>query len=97
MGQRDFAIVFRPEKIEAIVPLDTLMEDREDLIDDDERHHIDSTIAYVMHCMVRDDWQEEFFEALDDYLENTPSVTELEAQTRRAQFKLITNDSIDEN
>lgn len=88
LSQEDFAIVFRNSKIEAIMPAD----DSEGEEMSESRVHIENTISYIMHCLLREDWQDEFFDAVEDYLENA---SEIEAEQRRSQFKLITNDSID--
>ena len=89
----DFAIVFRDSKLEAVVPL------LEDSGDSDEeiaakREYIDNTISYVVHCLLREDWQEEFFDAVDEYLEKA---SEIEAEERRAKFKLIVNNEVEDN
>lgn len=89
LDDNDFAIVFRASKVEAIVPTSHL-EDREMTEEEEEAHsQIDGTISYLMHCLMRDDWQEEFFEAVEEYLENA---SDIEAEERRAQFKLIKGD-----
>lgn len=88
LGQEDYAIVFRDSKIEAIMPAD----DSEDEEMSESRVHIENTISYIMHCLLREDWQDEFFDAVEDYLENA---SEIEAEQRRSQFKLIINDDAD--
>ena len=93
LGPQDFAIVFRGSKVEAIVPEGQL--EKEDMSPEEEEalSQIDGTISYLMHCLMRDDWQEEFFEAVEEYLENA---SEIEAEERRAQFKLILGDKTDD-
>ena len=93
LSPEDFAIVFRDSKLEAVVPL------LEDSGDSDEeiaakREYIDNTISYVVHCLLREDWQEEFFDAVDEYLEKA---SEIEAEERRAKFKLIVNNEVEDN
>lgn len=90
LEENDFAIVFRSSKVEAIVP--TAHQDKDNLTPEEEEIHsqIDGTISFLMHCLMRDDWQEEFFDAVDEYLENA---SEIEAAERRAQFRLIIGDN----
>ena len=90
----DFAIVFRGAKVEAIVPTGHL--EKDNLTPDEELAHaqIDGTISYLMHCLMRDDWQEEFFDAVDEYLDNA---SEIEAIERRSQFKLIVSESAEDD
>jgi hypothetical protein len=93
LEEDDFAIVFRKSNVEAIVPTSHI-EDREMTPEEEEVHsQVDGTISFLMHCLMRDDWQEEFFDAVDEYLENA---SEIEAAERRAQFKLITGDVKDD-
>lgn len=94
LGEEDFAIVFRGSRVEAIVPTSHL--DDKVLSPEEEEVHaqIDGTISYLMHCLMRDDWQEEFFDAVEEYLENA---SEIEANERRAQFKLIIGDGNDDS
>jgi hypothetical protein len=93
LEEDDFAIVFRTTKVEAIVSASHL-EDREVTPEEEEIHaQTEGTISFLMHCLTRDDWQEEFFDAVEEYLENA---SEIEAVERRAQFKLISGD-VDED
>lgn len=93
LGPLDFAIVFRGTKIEAIVPSEQA--DLTELSEEEVEAYsqIDGTISYLMHCLMRDDWQEEFFDAVEVYLENA---SEIEAQERRSQFKLIVREDNDD-
>lgn len=93
LSPEDFAIVFRDSKLEAVVPL---LEDSGDSDEEiaEKREYIDNTISYVVHCLLREDWQEEFFDAVDEYLEKA---SEIEAEERRAKFKLIVNNEVEDN
>ena len=93
----DFAIVFRSDKVEAIVPTDTLSGCN--ITDEvaEARAQIDGTIAYILHCLMREDWQEEFFTAVEEYLEEMPTESDREAQERQSKFRLITNSTIDKD
>ena len=82
----DFAIVFREGRVEAVVPRSHLESDPETPEEKEAHSEVEATISYLMHCLLRDDWQEEFFDALQEYLENE---SEIEAAERRAQFRVI--------
>jgi hypothetical protein len=86
LGSNDFAIVFRQDKVEAVVPASQLNQEDWDEEQEETYAQTESTISYVMHCLMRKDWQEEYFEAVDEYLANE---SEIEAQRRREEFRLI--------
>ena len=92
MEDRDFAIVFREDRVEAIVPTEL---DDPDFFNSEEgtEHldHVENTIAYVMHALMREDWKEDYYEAVEEYLKTAPNESEIEAQRRRSEFRVITN------
>jgi hypothetical protein len=94
LDKEDFAIVFRESKVEAVVPLDDHYECDEH--DKELEAQIDGTIAYIMHCLMREDWQEEFFCAVEEYIETTPTQSDIDALDRRSKFKLIINTDSDD-
>jgi len=82
----DFAIVFREGRVEAVVPRSHLESEPTTPEEEEAHSQVEATISYLMHCLLRDDWQEDFFDALQEYLENE---SEIEAAERRAQFRVI--------
>jgi hypothetical protein len=86
LNDDDFAIVFREGRVEAVVPKSHLEEEPETPEEKESHSEVEATISYLMHCLLRDDWQEEFFDALQEYLENE---SEIEAAERRSQFRVI--------
>ena len=98
MGDKDFAIVFREDRVEAIVP--TELDDPDFFSSEDGTEHLDhveSTISYVMHALLREDWKEDYYEAVEEYLKTAPSESEIEALRRRSEFRVITNTDDDKN
>ena len=95
LNDTDFAIAFRKDKIEGIIP--TPKSDKQfDAEREEHMQHVENTIAYVMHALMREDWQDEFFDAVDEYLQNAPSESDLEALRRRSEFKLIINEDVED-
>ena len=90
LDDTDFAIVFRKDKIEGIIPTANT---KDEVDEEAEEHmqHVENTIAYVMHSLMREDWKDDFFDAVEEYFQNAPSESEIEAQRRRSEFKLIIN------
>ena len=93
LEEKDFAIVFRETRVEAIVP--THFDDPDFFkTEEGETHleHVENTIAYVMHALLREDWQEEYYDAVEEYAKTLPTESEIEALRRRSEFKLIINE-----
>ena len=89
---KDFAIVFRESRVEAVVP--THFDDPNFLESEEGAEHldyVDNTVSYIMHALLREDWREEYYHAVEEYVKTLPSESEIEALRRRSEFKLITS------
>ena len=96
LGEKDFAIVFRENKVEAIVP--THFDDSNFLETSEGEDHIDyvdNTVSYILHALLREDWREDYYHAVEEYVKTLPSPTEVEALKRRSEFKLIVSSDND--
>ena len=96
LNDQDFAIIFRKDTVEGVIPtIESLqLSDKEK---EDHLLHVENTIAYVIHALMREDWKEDFFDAVEEYLNNAPSESEVEALRRRSEFKLITNKELEDD
>lgn len=93
---KDFAIVFRESRVEAVVP--THFDDPDFLASEEGEEHldyVDNTVSYIMHALLREDWREEYYHAVEEYVKTLPSPSEIEALRRRSEFKLITSSDDD--